>query len=223
MSQKKEFALEVKDVKDAGEFEGYASTFNGEPDSYGDIVAPGAFVDSLVDHKRKGTMPLMLWGHNSMDVPIGNYTDMAEDGKGLYVKGQIDLEDDFAARVHRAMKRKAVRGLSIGYDTREEKRDPKTGINTLIKVDLWEVSPVNFPANRRSVITAVKEDTRELREKLAGGDRLTVREWEKLFKRELGLSNSEAERAVRINLKGLGELDDTAKGVSAFLDALRSP
>lgn len=219
----KDFALEIKAVDEKGTFEGYGSTFNGSPDSYNDIVAPGAFAETLVAHKRAGTMPLMLFGHDTRDVPIGDYVDMAEDGKGLWVQGKIDLEDEKGARVHRAMKRKSIRGLSIGYDTIEQERDPKTGVNKLIKLDLWEVSVVNFPANKRSVITDVKHDVKELREKLCAGDRLTVREWEKLLKREFGLSNSEAERAVRINLKdGLGELDTTAKGGAMdFLSALR--
>src|SRR3546814_3532751 len=40
---KKDFGLSVKDVSDEGTFEGYASTFGGSPDSYGDVVLPGAF------------------------------------------------------------------------------------------------------------------------------------------------------------------------------------
>lgn len=217
----KDFRFEIKDVSQSGEFEGYASTFGGQPDAYGDIIARGAFVDSLAKHKREGTAPLMLFGHNSYDVPIGNWTDLAEDGKGLYVKGLIDLEDPEAMRVYRAVKRKSVRGLSIGYTTVQSTQDEKLpGVQTLDKVDLWEVSIVNFPANRRSVVTAIKNETKELRDRLAAGDRLTVREWERLMK-DFGLSNSEAERAVRINLKnGQGDPVTTADNGSKFLRAL---
>jgi HK97 family phage prohead protease len=157
MHQIKDFNLSVKDVSDEGTFEGYGSTFGGAPDSYGDIVLPGAFADSLVKHKREGTMPLLLWGHQSSELPIGNWIDMAEDGKGLWGKAQIDLEDPVGLRVHKALKRKSVRGLSIGYETIEKKSDPKRpGITLLEKLDLWEVSVVNFPANRRSLVDNVK-------------------------------------------------------------------
>jgi phage head maturation protease len=63
----KAFGLDVKAVSDEGVIEGYASVFRRRARlSYGDIVAPGAFVDSLAKHKREGTMPLMLWGHDSI-------------------------------------------------------------------------------------------------------------------------------------------------------------
>lgn len=219
----KDFTFEIKDVSQAGEFEGYASTFGGSPDAYGDIVAPGAFVESLAKHRREGTMTLMLFGHNSSDVPIGNWNDLAEDGKGLYVKGAIDLEDPEALRVYRAIKRKSVRGLSIGYEVKQSTNDPKRpGVTTLDQVELWEVSIVNFPANRRSLVTDVKSETKDLRDRLVAGDRLTEREWERLLKKDFGLSNSEAERAVRINLKnGQGDPVVTAEADgSKFMQAL---
>ena len=218
----KDFGLEVKSVSDEGTFEGYGSTFGGAPDSYGDVVMPGAFAESLAKHRREGTMPLMLFGHKSSELPIGNWIDLAEDGKGLYGTGQIDIEDPLGARVHRALKKKTVRGLSIGYDVKQSGPDPKRpGVNLLHAVDLFEVSIVNFPANRRSLVTAVKSEVIDLRDRLAAGDRLTVREWERLFKEQFELTNSEAERAVRIHFKGQGEPDSTA--ASAFLRALINP
>lgn len=215
----KDFGLEVKGVSDEGTFEGYGSTFGGSPDSYGDVVMPGAFAESLARHRREGTMPLMLFGHKSSELPIGQWTTLAEDGKGLHGIGQIDLEDPLGARVHRALKKKTIRGLSIGYDVKESGPDNKRpGVNLLHALDLWEVSIVNFPANRRSLVTVVKSEIIELRDRLKAGDRLTVREWERLFKEQLELTNSEAERAVRIHFKGQGEPDTTAS--SAFLRAL---
>lgn len=43
--QTKDFALSVKGTEEDGTFEGYASTFGGAPDSYGDVIAPGAFAE----------------------------------------------------------------------------------------------------------------------------------------------------------------------------------
>lgn len=192
---RKDFGLEIKAVDEAGVIEGYASTFGGDPDSYGDIVVRGAFTETIAAHKAAGTMPLMLWGHQSFDPPIGNWTDMAEDRKGLRVFGQVDLEDPVGQRVHRAMMRKAVRTLSIGYETVESREDSKRkGVRYLEKLDLWEVSPVNFAANPNAVITAVKT----IRE----GGLPSLPEFE-TFLREAGFSKSEA---AAIAGKGLSHL-----------------
>lgn len=192
----KDFSLEIKATDDAGVIEGYASVFGGEPDSYGDVIMPGAYAESLVKHRRAGTMPLMLWGHQSSELPVGDWVDMAEDGKGLWAKGQLDLDDPMGQRVHRAIKRKSVRGLSIGYETIEAKNDPKRpGVRLLEKLDLWEVSPVNFPAARRATITGVKSI-------LEGGAMPTLPQFEE-FLREAGFSKTQA---TAIAGKGLAPL-----------------
>lgn len=196
MMLRKDFGLEIKAADDAGVIEGYGSTFGGEPDSYGDVVMPGAFAESLVKHKRGGTMPLMLWGHNAGDLPIGNWTDIAEDGKGLWLKGQIDLEDPMGQRVHKAMRRKSVRGLSIGYEVVESREDEKRcGVRLLEKLELWEVSAVNFPANRRATVTGVKAS-------LEAGTLPSLSEFED-FLREAGFSKTQA---TAIAGKGLAPL-----------------
>jgi HK97 family phage prohead protease len=179
----KDFGLSIKDVSEAGTFEGYGSTFGGSPDSYGDVVMPGAFTGSLVKHKREGSMPLMFFGHKSNELTIGSWLDMAEDGKGLWVRGQLDLDDPVGTRVHRKLHRKEMRGLSIGYEVKDFERDDKRpGVTMLKEVELWEVSVVNFPANRRSLVTDVKSI-------LDDGKLPTVREFEE-FLRDAGFSKT---------------------------------
>jgi len=201
--QTKEFSLDVKSVESDGSFEGYASTFGGAPDSYGDVISPGAFAESLVKHRREGSMPLMLYGHAHNDLPIGSWSELSEDGKGLFAKGLLDLEDPFGSRVHRALKQKRVRGLSIGYETKKSHDDEKRhGVRFLDEVELWEVSVVNFPANRRSLVESVKsEQYAQLREKFAAGELPSEREFEKGMRDAFDLSNSEAERVVRLFFK----------------------
>lgn len=210
----KDFGLEIKAVAEDGVIEGYGSTFGGEPDSYGDVVLPGAFSESLVRHKRAGTMPLMLWGHETYSPPIGNWTDMAEDGKGLWSLGQIDLDDPMGQRVHRALKRKAVRGLSIGFETIEKKTDPKKpGVNLLEKIELWEVSVVNFPANRRATVTGVKNI-------IEAGNLPSLPQFEE-FLREAGFSKSQATAIAGKGLAPLlrgepGNTDEAAEYLAAL-------
>lgn len=213
--QHKSFGLEVKDVSDAGVIEGYASVFGGTPDSYGDVIAPGAFANTLVTHKREGTMPLMLWGHDSSQPPIGNWTDMAEDGKGLWVQGQVDLEDSMGQRVHRALKRKSARGLSIGYETRDAEKDPKRpGVRVLKDIDLWEVSPVNFPAQRRATVTNVKG-------LVEPGKLPTLPEFEEIL-REVGFSKTEATAIAGKGLAPLLRGEPGGDPAQSFWEALRS-
>lgn len=212
--------LEIKKLKDDGEFEGYGSTFGGEPDSYGDIIAPGAFADSLAAHTAAGTMPKMFWQHNR-DEPIGKWTEAVEDEKGLFLRGRLNMEVQRAREAHALLKNRDIDGLSIGYRIKEYKVDTETGIWTLEKLDLKEVSVVSIGANENATITSVKalKAAHQLTDRLKAGDRLTEREFETWLK-GLGFSNSEAERAARVCLKGQGEPAVADEGL-AFLRALR--
>lgn len=147
-------AFDVKAINDDGTFEGYGSVF-GNVDSYKEIVAKGAFNDSLASLKAQGRMPALLWQHRSGE-PIGCYTEMREDDHGLFVRGKLALKTARGAEAHELMKMKALSGLSIGFMTREDSYDKVTGIRTLNKVDLWECSIVTFPANDSARVSGVK-------------------------------------------------------------------
>jgi uncharacterized protein len=215
----KDLPFDIKAVDDAGVIEGYASVFGGAPDAYGDIIAPAAFGDSLTAHRRAGTSPLMLWGHDASQPPIGNWTELAEDGKGLWVKGEIDLEDALGSRVHRALKRKAMKGLSIGYETKQSETDPKRpGVRFLTQIDLWEISPVNFPAQPRASVDAVKSYT-------AAGKLPSLKEFESWLRDAGGFSKSDATAVASYGLAQLLNRSESGaadqKPVVDFLTALR--
>jgi len=144
--------FEIRALSDAGSIAGYGSVF-GVQDHYDDVVARGAFSVSLT--KR---MPLMLWQHDT-DQPIGVWTTAKEDEKGLYLEGQMVMETQKAREAHALIKAKALDGLSIGFRTVRYEYDEKTDIRTLLEVELWEVSPVSFPANEAARIEAVKSRT----------------------------------------------------------------
>lgn len=212
--------LDVKALDDkSGEFEGYASTFGGEPDSYGDVIAAGAFAQSLADHATKGTMPKMFWQHDSRE-PIGRWQQTKEDARGLWVKGQLNMAVRRGQEAYAHLKAGDIDGLSIGYRIKEYSINEDTGVWTLLRLDLKEISVVSIGANENATIVSVKSARAlvEIKEKLAAGELLTVREFEELAK-GLGLSNSQAERAARIHLKGQGE---PAKAASDALDFLRA-
>lgn len=190
-------SLKLKATDDAaGTIEGYLSVF-GVRDSYNEIVMPGAFANSLVRHKREGTVPLMLWQHDPWE-PIGVWDDLAEDGKGLFAKGRLLINQSvpIADKCYSLLKAEALWGQSIGY--REVDVEPaKDGeARKLIEVDLMEGSVVSFPANRRAGVDLVKSEQlagkiEELARRLRDGDPMPTKEFEN-FLREAGVPKSMA-------------------------------
>lgn len=141
--------FKIKAVSEDGLFSGYGSVF-GVVDSYKEVVMPGAFSESL-----QGRVPALLWQHRSGE-PIGVYTVVKEDNVGLYVEGKLALKTTRGAEAYELLKMGALNGLSIGFVTREDSYDKVSGVRTLKKVDLWEVSLVTFPANDASRVSNVK-------------------------------------------------------------------
>lgn len=202
--------FEIRAVNDDGTFTGYGSVF-GVKDAYDEIVAKGAFAESL-----QGRMPALLWQHRSGE-PIGVYTDAKEDDIGLVLSGRLALKTQRGAEAHELLKMKAITGMSIGFVTREDSFDKATGIRTLKKVDLWEVSLVTFPANDAARVTGVKGfDPEHLPD---------IKSFER-FLRESGFSRSQATAIAGHGLKYLlrSESDAEAmqKQVSQALADLRS-
>jgi len=200
----RDFDLSIKAVSDDGLFSGYGSVF-GEVDTYNEVVAPGAFQESLTELKAKGRKVPILWQHRA-DQPLGTYESLKEDLKGLWVDGRLLVSAVSQAREAQAlMKAGAVTGLSIGYYVRESSYDEKTGIRTLTRLDLLEVSLVTFPANDAARVDAIKM-------KLAHGGLPTLPEFES-FLREAGFSKSKAAVIANRGLKHL--LDRSESGGAA--------
>jgi len=146
--------FEIKDVSSTGTFVGYGNVYD-VVDQGDDIVASGAFGESLKEWAAKGRMPAMLWQHNSRQ-PIGAYTSMKEDSTGLLVEGKLAMKTQLGAEAYELMKMDAISGLSIGFQTREDSYDQKLGIRTIKRGDLYECSLVTFPMNDASRVAAVK-------------------------------------------------------------------
>lgn len=205
----------------AGAFEGYGSVF-GVVDSYGDVVAPGAFKKTLRQWKQdRGKFPPMLLQHGggfggAEDmVPVGVWDEMREDDTGLYVKGHLlALDTDLGKRVHAAMTAGALDGLSIGFMTRDVAygKDGEPA-RTLKAVDLWEVSLVTYPANGDARVTQVKS-----------GIEMSEREFED-FLRDAGQFTRAQAKAIigqgyRTTLRDARQsaehLDDITRTLTAF-------
>jgi HK97 family phage prohead protease len=191
--------FQIKVAEESGTFSGYGSVF-GTVDSYNEVVVPGAFAKSLEKHKAEGTMPAMLWQHRAAE-PIGSYTLMREDDRGLYVEGALAKGVRQADEAHILMRMvpPAIRGLSIGYIPEEDSFDHESRVTTLTQIDLWEVSPVTFAANADAKVESV-------RAALLGQDMPSQREVEILL-RDAGFSRRQAKGLLTHGYRGLARRD----------------
>lgn len=182
------FSIKAEDVAADGVFEGYGSMF-GNLDSYGEQVEPGAFTKSLQRHTKEKTTPLMLWQHDPWS-PIGVWDAMEEDSKGLKVRGHLLAGVAKADEALILLRGGAIRGLSIGY--REIKVEPDGNNRKLLELDLFEVSLVSFPANRRATVTGVKNERMEdFAQRLRDGEPPPIKEFEDIL-REAGVPKAMA-------------------------------
>jgi uncharacterized protein len=151
------FPFHTKEVKESGEFSGYASVFD-KIDYYRDVVRRGAFTKTIAAWKQKGKLPPLLWQHNAQ-MPIGPHLDMYEDEKGLFVVGKLLIADIEKAReAHALLKAGVISGMSIGFDVADNgmEFDGKTNVWNLNELELWENSLVTFPANEAAQVEEVK-------------------------------------------------------------------
>jgi HK97 family phage prohead protease len=204
-------ALEVKWDRSngqQGEFTGYASTFGGEPDAYGDVIAPGAFKASLELHRQRETAPALLWAHDQGQ-PVGKFLEMRETEQGLVVKGQLTMDVQKAQEAY-ALMQDGVLSMSIGY--RLGDYDQTSDGNYLLKeIDLVEISLVPCPANYRARITSVKSA-------LEQGD---IRSFERSVRDALDLSARQVKALLSGGWSALHRDDDVPEleAIKGILDA----
>lgn len=152
MRETKDFKFSlVGQMSDEGCFTGHASVFNGI-DSFRDMVEPGAFKKTLKENKQ---FPL-LFSHDTMQ-PIGIIRG-EEDGKGLAVEGDLNMEVASAREKRALVKQGALKGLSIGYESvpGKDDYDPVEKVRHLREIKLWEVSLVVFHADKNARIAQIK-------------------------------------------------------------------
>lgn len=146
------FEFDVKAISEDGTFSGYASLF-GVTDLGGDSVQPGAFTKSL---KIKPAAKIkMLRGHDTTE-PIGVWTHIEEDARGLKATGRLILDTVKGRETYALLKAGALDGLSIGYRTKKETFDRKNNVRMLNELDLFEISVVTFPMLTTATISRVK-------------------------------------------------------------------
>lgn len=148
-----------------GVVEGYAATFDRIPDSYGDVIKAGAFADSLKAWQETGKPIPLLYGHLTDDpgMNIGKVIEAREDERGLFVRAEFDADNEKAQYVRKLVQEGRLWQFSFAYeilDAGSVTLDDGTDAFELRKLNLFEVSLVQIPANQRAVVTGIKSGRR---------------------------------------------------------------
>lgn len=150
--------LELK-ADETGKIAGFFSTYEKTPDSYGDIIAPGAFTKTIEKRKASGHPFPLCWNHDFSSV-IGVVDNVEEKEIGPYIEASF-LDTALAQDVRKMVQSGAVYQFSFAYDvlkSREPDAEEKSNgvLNVLEEVEVFEVSVVTVPANQNAVVTDIK-------------------------------------------------------------------
>ena len=156
-------SFEVK-ADEAGTITGYFSTYDREPDSYGDVIAPGAFTETIKARKESGHPFPLCWNHD-LDQIVGSiYPDDIEDTEKGPLMTASFFDTPLAQEKRAIVKSGVVYQFSFAYDVLEAGPVELEGgvkANELRKLDLFEISIVPIPANQNAVMTDVKSEDPE--------------------------------------------------------------
>lgn len=129
-----------------------------------EIIAPGAFDDTVNDDIRA------LTNHDTTLV-LGRTTagtlTLKPDNKGLWGTVCINKQDSDAVNLYERVKRGDVSQCSFGFDIIEQKETVKndgTVVWEILKVKLYEVSIVTFPAYEATAAEARWADYKAIRD-----------------------------------------------------------
>ena len=156
----KSFEMKADEV---GGISGFFSTYDKTPDSYGDIIEPGAFTKTLEKREASGHPFPLCFNHNFSAV-IGAVDSVKDTEKGPYIEAHF-LDTQQAQDVRKMLQSGAIYQFSFAYDIlgsrQPDEEEKKAGIsNVLTEVEVYEVSVVTVPANQNAVATEVKAGRR---------------------------------------------------------------
>ena len=157
----KEFGIKADEN---GVIGGYFSTYDRIPDSYGDVIAPGAFTDTIKAREESGHPFPLCWNHD-LDQIIGKVDNIIDTEKGPLMTASF-FNTQLAQEKREIVKSGVVYQFSFAYDVKEAgpvELEDGTKANELRKVDLFEVSIVPIPANQNAVVTEIKSEDPEMK------------------------------------------------------------
>lgn len=200
---------------DNGVITGYASTWTREPDSYGDIVAKGAFAESIAQIKAEGKVLPLLYNHDNDELKnfIGTVTELEEDDHGLKFNAVFDATPEAQRARELAMDGRLAK-FSFAYDVLDQGEvtlEDGRKANELRKLNIHEVSLVMYPANPDTSVVSVKsaEPQEKSGRRNSAKDAEAIREAITLLQGVLGeLENIPAEEDAKAKSEELDTAND---------------
>ncbi len=147
---------------DTGTISGYFSTYDRIPDSYGDVIAPGAFRDTIKAREESGHPFPLCWNHD-LDQIIGKVDKIEDDENGPLMTASF-FDTPLAQEKRALVQSGVVYQFSFAYDIEDAGQvelEDGTKANELRKLNLYEVSIVPIPANPRAEVTDIKAAVEE--------------------------------------------------------------
>lgn len=132
---------------------GYASTFGAPSDEYGDVIAKGAFKDSIDKWNSVSYKLPMLWNH-TLNECIGYWYKFEEDDIGLKVEGKIFKNTERGLYVATCVENESISAVSIGFKLLKSIKAKEYRIIENLK--LLEISIVTVPAKENARIQIQK-------------------------------------------------------------------
>lgn len=157
----KEFKVKSEGMQDTGTISGYFSTYDRIPDSYGDVIAPGAFTETIKAREEGGHPFPLCWNHD-LDQIIGKVDSIEDTEKGPLMTASF-FDTPLAQEKRAIVQSGCVYQFSFAYDVLDAEEvtlEDGTKANELRKLNLYEVSIVPIPANQNAVVTDVKSGRR---------------------------------------------------------------
>lgn len=186
--------MELKE--DNGKICGYFSTYEKTPDSYGDIIAPGAFTNTLEKRKESGH-PFPLCFNHDFSAVIGSVKNVEDTEKGVYIEAEF-LDTAQAQDVRKMLLSGAIYQFSFAYDVikahKPNDEEKAAGVtNVLDELEVFEISVVTVPANQNAVATEIKSAEPETKQgkRNAKADAETIKQCIELLTSLLDDSNEE--------------------------------
>lgn len=190
-------AAEIREHDGAEYAEGYVNEFEKLSEDLGGFreqTDPKVFDRSLRENDV-----VALWQHDQKD-PIGRVSngllELQSDERGLRFRIPAKA---FTERQLEKLRDGTVKNMSFGFRTIEDKWEKRDGenIRTLVDVDLFEVSPVTFPAyaDSSAAVRSLEEwraSEVEPEPEAKGPDALTVAYKQKAKKREENIAKPQA-------------------------------
>lgn len=146
----KQTSIGLEDIDESnGIVKGYGSVFNNI-DSDNDIILAGAYTKTLQENGSR----VRYCNQHRIDQPLGKFTELREDGNGLYFVAEIP-KTRLGEDVLLLMKNGVINENSVGIMP-IVKSFRQDGVRELKECKLYEISCVTLAANPLAMITDAK-------------------------------------------------------------------